>query len=191
MEIDQKIRYSVNQEKMDKIIRNAVICGNHMNPHKIKAILYFMYFVGCRVGELLHLRREDIDLVNNRVILRRTKSKKHRKAYFTQEVCDLLKVYFAIEPYEFFNAFNLTLKKINFLFEGLKKFDKKITPHVMRHSFAQHLVRKRIDIRIIKELLGHADIKTTMIYCNPDDETIEEVYQSSMKVKQDGKKYVG
>ena len=180
MKEEKKIRYFIKQSKMDDLIRNAITFGYRMNPHKMKAILYFMYFAGTRKEELLNLKRQDIDLIKNVAILRKTKGGVQRKVYFNQEVSDLVKYYFGMEE-QYENAFNLTLKRLHLLFDYMKKFDKKITPHAMRHSFAQDMLRRGIDIRIIKELLGHKNILTTMIYCNPDEETVEQIYRQKVK----------
>lgn len=176
---DKKIKYSINLKKVDDLIINAIGFGFTMSPYKLKAILYFMYFTGVRFEELLELKREDIDLDKNWAFIRNTKSKRDRKVLFVPEVATALKTYFGLEC-EDKNAFNLTPKRINILFGFLKNFAPKLTPHSMRHSFAQHMLRSGMSLPAIQKLLGHKNIETTLLYCDPDEETIEQLYHEKI-----------
>ena len=59
---------------------------------------------------------------------------------------------------------------------GIKK---KVTPHVLRHSFATHLWKNGVDIRVIQQLLGHSSLSTTQIYTSVDMDTIKSVYDQA------------
>jgi len=90
--------------------------------------------------------------------------------------------YFNSEP-EKTNAFNIGKYSIFDIFKTLKLYfqDINIRPHLFRHSFATHLLRKGIDISIVSKLLGHNDIKTTMRYLQTNITLLKEVYNSKIK----------
>lgn len=142
---------------------------------KLKIIVKFALKTGARKEEILSLKWDNIDFNKNEIELLHTKSNKKRKiplAKSLKKILLKLKKYTDNE-YVFINpatgkryvdikkSFNHAVKS-----SGLKKF----RFHDLRHTFATRLIEKGIDIVVVKELLGHASISTTMIYVHSDAE---------------------
>lgn len=144
---------------------------------KHRAILTTVYSCGLRLSELLELKISDVKSTDFILVIRQAKGKKDRVVNLSPKLIDLLKFYYKeYRPKEY-------------LFEGqsggkfsprsvqqvLKKslkdanINSPATVHTLRHSYATHLLENGVDIRIIKELLGHNNIKTTEIYTHITD----------------------
>ena len=154
---------------------------NETKNLKHKLIIKMLYSTGLRLQELINLKRTDIDFDNNILFVRKGKGKKDRITIISENIkLDLLKYY---SQYEF---------KTNYVFEGRKnKYSKKsvqlilhnaskklkfrIHPHMLRHSFATHLLEQGTDIRIIQKLLGHSDLNTTEIYTRVANKDLKKI----------------
>ncbi|MBQ8472711.1 MAG: tyrosine recombinase [Bacilli bacterium] len=153
-----------------------------------RLILELMYATGIRVSELISIKIHDLDF-NNQSIKVLGKGDKERIVYYNDVVKNLLKEY--LEIYDTLNK-----KKSNYLILNQKgeklttagisyilnkviqkiSFKKHITPHMLRHSFATHLLNNGCDILTVQELLGHASISTTGIYTHVTLDQIKDVY---------------
>jgi integrase/recombinase XerD len=186
LKCERKKRPSLTQEELDDIIDMGMSFCGQMQPYKIKILLYFMYFTGIRRGELLRLKRIDIDLKTNSAIIKLpVKNKEEGIILFPEKLSKMLEEYFKREP-ETINAFNITKSQLLYLAHQLKAYTpagKKFYPHILRHSFGDMLARNRIDIRVAQKLLRHKNINTTIIYYDPDLETVKEIYNEKIKIK--------
>jgi site-specific recombinase XerD len=146
----------------------AMIRGTENRKHRI--ILSLLYGSGVRLSELLNLQRQDIDTSRGAVHVRQGKGAKDRYTVLSRFVKSELAEYLLNNTF-----------KTSYLFEGRngrytaksvqkvvaragRLIGKKVTPHMLRHCFATHLVEAGVDIRIVQQLLGHSRIDTTMIY---------------------------
>jgi integrase/recombinase XerD len=145
---------------------------NHTKNLKHKALLSLLYGSGLRIGELLELKLTDINSERMTVHVRQAKGKKDRLTILSSNVLKVLRKYF--EEY----------KPKVYLFEGqnggkysagsarkilkrsmtMARINKVATLHTLRHSFATHLLENGVGISHIQKLLGHQNIKTTLIY---------------------------
>jgi site-specific recombinase XerD len=167
------VPYQKKEKKLPKVFSKIKIKEliGEIDNLKHKLIVELFYSSGLRLQELVDLKREDIDFDRNLIYVRLGKGKKDRVTLLSEFIKkDLLRYY---SKYEFGSKY---------LFEGrsggkygkksvqkiLERFSKKvgirITPHMLRHSFATHLLEAGTDIRYIQKLLGHSDLKTTEIY---------------------------
>ncbi len=163
--------------------------------YRNKAMLELMYSSGLRVSELLSLELNSID-INNCIVRTMTKGKKERIIPIGEVALNYLKIY--INEYRnnllinkskltnilFLNNHGkiITRSGFNKILRGIKEkqgIDKYISPHVLRHSFATHLIENGADVRTVQELLGHENIETTEIYTHISNKYIETSYKES------------
>ena len=148
---------------------NALSCKKH------KALLFTAYSAGLRVSEVVHLELKHIDSDRMQILIQRAKGKKDRYVGLSPVLLDILRAYVkgcktrprqylfegAVpgQPYEV-----RTAQKVFQIARAKAGIRKEVSFHCLRHSFATHLLEKGIDIRYIKDLLGHFDIRTTERY---------------------------
>jgi len=152
-------------------------------------ILELLYASGIRVSELVSIRVEDIDKVK-RTIRVMGKGKKMRVCYYTDVVEDVLDLYLSDgrcclnknnSSYLFLNHLGgeLTTRGVRYILDNLIKqtsIHKNISPHMIRHSFATHLLNEGCDLLSVQELLGHESLKATSIYTHITTDRLKDVY---------------
>ena len=158
--------------------------------YRNKAMLELMYATGLRVSELISLTPLNIDL-DKQIVRCYGKGNKERIVPIGATACKYLKLY--LDEYRpmlvkhtlcdniFLNNHGKMITRQGF-FKNLKiiadkqGINENITPHMLRHSFATHLLNNGADIRSIQMMLGHENISTTGIYTNVSTEKIQENY---------------
>lgn len=158
--------------------------------YRNKAMLELMYSSGVRVSELINLELSDIDLNNNyvrcfgkgskeRIVPIGEYSSKYLSIYINEYRDSMKKGYYTEKI--FLNNHGKEMTRQGF-FKIIKKIakdkdiNKNITPHMLRHSFATHLLNNGADLRTIQEMLGHSSISTTQIYTNVTNDILKENY---------------
>ncbi|MCF7910089.1 tyrosine-type recombinase/integrase [Candidatus Pacearchaeota archaeon] len=164
----------ISKEKIKQIIELT-------NNLKHRLIIKILYSSGLRLQELIDLKRKDIDFEKKLIYVKKGKGKKDRTTLISEALkLDLLKYYsnniFKTEyVFEGRNG-KYTKKSVQkVLDEAGKKINTKITPHMLRHSFATHLLEAGTDIRHIQKLLGHSNLKTTEIYTHVSTKDLSKI----------------
>ncbi len=156
-----------------------------------RAIIELMYACGLRVSETAELQVDNLHFAAGYVRCF-GKGGKERIVPFNRHAATLLKIYLdearpALGGATREGALFLTCRKQSFTRQGLWKLirqyarqagiDKRVSPHTLRHSFASHLLANGAPLRIIQELLGHADIGTTQVYTHVDEGRLNAVHR--------------
>lgn len=144
---------------------------------KHRLLLKLCYGMGLRVSELARLKVADIDCDRMQVLVRQGKGKKDRYAILPESILEDLKAYYReYKPGEYLfegqKGGQYSIRSVQQVFKNamLKAgINKKVGVHSLRHTYATHLIEQGTDIRFVQDLLGHKNIKTTMIYTHLTD----------------------
>ena len=146
-------------------------------------MIKFLYSTGLRVSELTNMRLKDLSIDKKEGWVRKGKGSKDRFFKLSDLLIEDLKKYiFTLDENEEFLFHGkdkpLTTRNIQKIIgrsAKKAKLSKNVSPHKLRHSFATHLLESGVDIRIIQELLGHADLSTTQIYTHVSKEQLRKI----------------
>ncbi len=155
-------------------------------------LLEMLYATGVRVGELIHIKVSDIDLHDKNILIL-GKGNKERIVTYGEYCEEILKIYLKDgriilnkDNSDFLflnqNGGNLTERGVRYILTKLiqkTSLHKKISPHMIRHSFATHLLNEGCDLLTVQKLLGHESIKATQIYTHVTTDRLKEVYYHS------------
>jgi site-specific recombinase XerD len=163
---ETKLPFILNKSELKELFKAPTLL-----KHRI--VLTLIYSAGLRSQEVINLKLSDIDYERKTIHIRQSKYKKDRIVPLSDYMAIGLKKYISVEhPHIWlFNGKEpdgrYSAKGLSWVMrEGLKKTNikKRVNLHSLRHSYATHLLEQGINIVIIKQLLGHAQISTTMIY---------------------------
>jgi site-specific recombinase XerD len=158
-----------------------------------RALVELLYGAGLRVGEAVGLGKTDVDL-EQRLVRATGKGSKERIVPLGRPAADALRRYLARgrphldrrhRPELFLNAQGGGLTRAGAFFVLRRLAEKaglepgRVHPHLLRHSFATHLLEGGADLRSVQEMLGHADLATTELYTHVSDRRRRELYFSS------------
>ena len=182
----KKIPHFVRESEMDKLVENRIIATN-FSEARDELILFLLYGTGIRLAELISLQNSQVNLAAKtiRVIGKRNKE---RVIPIPGLLIDLIATYRSFSTIEhphllltdkgepLYPMFVQRLVKKN-----LGEFSQleKLSPHVLRHSYATHLLNRGADLNAIKELLGHANLAATQVYTHNSMEKMKAIYQQA------------
>ena len=163
--------------------------------YRDRTMLEVLYATGMRVSELVNVPLKNVDLKMEYVIVM-GKGSKERMLPLGRTALHYLEHYISVVRPQllhgkpdsskalFVTSWGGPMTRERF-YEIIVAYgqsaglSKKVTPHMLRHSFATHLLNNGTDLRVVQELLGHADISTTQIYTHLDIERLREVYDKT------------
>lgn len=175
-------------EEVDQLLNIPL---NTAYDYRNKAMLELLYATGMRVSELIHLKIQDVDFDEDfvhvvgkgdkeRIVPINEISKRYLYLYIIEYRPQLLKK--KNSDFLFINNLSKGISRQGF-FKILKtlcvqnNINKEVHPHILRHSFATHLLNNGANLRVVQELLGHSDISTTQIYTHISDEKKRRDYE--------------
>lgn len=185
---EKRLPNSLTSEEIDALF----LAPNLLTDKGIRdrAILEMLYATGLRVSELLNLKMKDIDFLS-RFLKVHGKGNKERIVPYSEFSSIYLDKYLSgprkrfakltSSKYLFLNKKGEPLTRI-YLFKALKEYakianiDHPVSPHLLRHSFATHLLENGASLRSVQELLGHSKISTTQIYTEVSSKRIIGAY---------------
>lgn len=166
-----------------------------LDGYRDKTMLELLYATGMRVSELVNVPVKNVDMKMQYVIVM-GKGSKERMLPLGRTALHYLEHYLSVvRPQLLHGKLDaaaelfvtgwggpMTRERFYEIIVAYGKsagISKRVTPHMLRHSFATHLLNNGTDLRIVQELLGHADISTTQIYTHLDVERLREVYDKA------------
>ena len=181
------------EEEVTSLLDTAYKSGTN-EGHRDAVIMELLYATGLRVGELVSLNMQDVDLSES-YIRCMGKGSKERIVHLYPKALEELRRYLKharvalighrrTEPSLFVNHRGERLTR-QWVWTILKTYAQKagiqqnITPHTLRHSFATHLLQNGASLRHVQELLGHSSISTTQVYTHLTNGYVEKEYEKS------------
>lgn len=153
-------------------------------------LINLLYDSGVRVSELINIRINNIDF-ENRLIKILGKGDKERVVYFTintskllyEYIYDICEVHKYPRKYLFENKSNVVISRFEVYniirkYAEIAKIEKNVTPHVLRHTIATHLIQNDADVMSVKTILGHSKVSTTEIYTHLDTKDLKRKYDA-------------
>lgn len=189
--LDKSLPKFIYHEDLDQLF--ASINTNSILGKRDYALLELLYGTGIRVSECCNLKVSDLDFYNDNIIVM-GKGNKERYLPIHQNIKNTLKDYLEFSRNKLlaksqnhqcdilflnYKGMPLTTRGVREILKNIN--DKaatnlKISPHILRHSFATHLLDNGADLKTVQELLGHINLSTTQIYTHVSKEQLKKVY---------------
>lgn len=186
---------ALDEDELDRL-REAPKDAGGLIGKRDSAIIELLFSTGMRVSELASLHIEDINLKKDEFTVK-GKGSKHRVVFLSDEAKAAIKIYLDVRkdtsPYLFIShdraksgrePMPLSPRSVQRVIERcstIAGITKKVTPHVLRHTFATDLLHNGADIRSVQTMLGHESITTTQVYTHVTDKHLREVHKKFHK----------
>jgi integrase/recombinase XerC len=188
--MDKKLPVFVQEKEMNRLLDGRFFAED-FEGMRDKAVVSLFYGTGMRLSELVGIRFSDLNL-NERMVKVNGKGSKERLVPFPLEISSVLDEYIKLRNELFPDSGNFLFLTGNgepaynkLIYRIVKKELSLVTtvekksPHILRHSYATHLLNHGADLNAIKELLGHANLAATQIYTHTTFEQLKKVYKQA------------
>jgi len=187
----KKIQVPFSKDEIGTLLDSSLFKNDYKGVLQ-KTIISFFYFTGVRRIELINLKVSDINM-NSSTIRIMGKKNKERIIPMLPRLKESINEYLKIKSQEFNNKIsqNLFVSKSGiqlsekYVYRTVNEYFKLVSPkvkkapHVLRHSFATHLINEGADINSVKELLGHSSLSATQVYSHTSMERIKQVFRNT------------
>jgi integrase/recombinase XerC len=194
--LDRRLPSFLTQEEIEQLLEAPDL--SKPQGQRDRALIELLYASGLRVSELVNLNLEQVDL-HTREIRVRGKGSKERMVLMGKPAATALNAYLnqgrpSLLGEKRSNAIFLNrygqrimerrVQKIIQEYAERAGIDKRVHPHMLRHTFATHLLDGSADLRVVQELLGHANLSSTQIYTHITKSQARKVYLSAHPMAQ-------
>lgn len=189
LKVPKKVQVPFTSKEINQVILN-INKNKDFDSIRNKLLVELLYSTGIRRGELINIKERDIDK-GNCTIKVLGKRNKERFVPILSSVLDTLNEYLRLRnENQFDSEFLLITSKGNKIYETLvyriinsyfSQVSSKVkkSPHILRHSFATHLLNEGADLNSVKELLGHSSLASTQVYTHNSLDAIKKVYNQA------------
>ena len=189
--LSKKLPSFVESDKMDQLLDEYEF-GVDFSGYRNRLIIEVLYITGMRRSELINLEDRDLDLYEQNIRVT-GKRNKQRLIPFDRAYLDVIRRYMQLRneafPIREFSNLFLTDKGRplypKFVYKVVSSYLRLVTtmedrgPHVLRHTFATHMLNRGADLNAIKEILGHANLSATQVYTHNTFEKLVTIYKQA------------
>ena len=192
LKVSKKLPMYVEEQPMETLLTDVEFPDTFAGVRD-KLVLELLYGTGIRLSELTGLKTVDVNLYDKTIQVL-GKRNKHRIIPLTQPLFDLIQQYSQLKEVEFVGqsdpnvlivsdkgvaSYPVLIQRIVTRYLTLVTTLEKKSPHVLRHSFATHLLNRGADLNAIKDLLGHSSLAATQIYTHTSLEQLKKTYDQA------------
>jgi integrase/recombinase XerD len=162
----------VDKKEVEEFRQRILVSGDK----RLFAIVTLLAYSGLRITEALTLKRNDVDLASKELIVRNSKGNKQRIVYFNSKVEEAIRDYLRTKTIDSEYLFTSNHGKIinrTTINKRFNLYSDKITPHVLRHFFCSYALESGFGVHEVRQIVGHASIRSTQIYLNPSIKSIK------------------